>query len=132
LKSATAVLFCIAIALLAAGGSSCSDDGIGPNDEIVFPDSAVSYVRHVQPFLTFRCAVYGCHDDDTRAGGCAFTNYLNTTAKPGVVRKGSGETSMLYQRVSGLSPHQSGLPVIATQNQIKGIKRWIDEGGEYN
>jgi hypothetical protein len=112
--------------------ASCSDDGTGPGNDIVFPDTGVSYMQHVQPLLTLRCAVSGCHDDQTRAGNARFTSYLATIERPGMVRPGKGDESLLYQRISGSLPHDITVPIIVNQNQIKGVKRWIDEGARYN
>jgi hypothetical protein len=131
MRRAALTLFA-AVAIAALGLLACSDDGIGPGDEIVFPDSAVSYLQHVQPLLTLRCAAYGCHDDETRAGNARFTSFLATTERPGMVRPGSAATSLLYQRLSSQIPHDATVPILVNQNQINGVKTWINEGAKYN
>lgn len=118
--------------LIMLNGSGCKDSGTTPGDEIVFPDSGVSYTAHVQPFMTLRCATLGCHDDDTRAGNLSLTTYMSMTARPGIVVPRDSKSSLLMQRIDGRLPHPPNVPILINQNQLNGIKRWIDEGAKYN
>ncbi len=111
---------------------ACDDDGVRPGDEIVFPEKDVSYAAHVQPFFTLRCANYGCHEDQSRAGNLSLTSYVMTTERPGVVIAGSSESSLLMQKLDGRLPHPIEVPVIINLNQLTGIKTWINEGAKNN
>ena len=124
------VLFLPALFFLANSG--CKDSIDGPNGDLVFPDSNVSFTAHVQPFLTLRCASYGCHDDGSRAGDLSLTSYINMTARPGIVVPRDSKSSLLMQRIDGRLPHPPNVPILIDQNQLNGIKRWIDEGAKYN
>jgi len=125
------ILPALALLLLVPNGG-CSDSGTTPGDEIVFPDSNVSYTAHVQPYMTLRCATYGCHDNATRSGNLNLTTYMDMTARPGVVIPKDSKSSLLMQRIDGRLPHPPNVPIIINQNQLNGIKRWIDEGAKYN
>jgi hypothetical protein len=112
--------------------SGCKDTGTDTGDDIVFPDSNVSYLAHVQPYMTLRCSTYGCHDDATQAGGLSLTTYMNMTARPGIVVPRDSKSSLLMQRIDGRLPHPPNAPILINQNQLNGIRRWIDEGAKYN
>jgi hypothetical protein len=112
--------------------TGCKDSGTDPGDEIVFPDSNVSYTAHVQPYMALRCATYGCHDESSRAGNLCLTTYMDMTSRPGIVIPKDSKSSLLMQRIDGRLPHPPNVPIIINQNQLNGIKRWIDEGAKYN
>ncbi len=112
--------------------SACHDDGIRPGDEIIFPMKDVSFAAHVQPFFRLRCANYGCHEDQTRAGNLSLTSYVALTERPGIVVAGNSDASFLMQKLDGRLPHPIEVPVIINQNQLSGIKTWIDEGAKNN
>jgi 2',3'-cyclic-nucleotide 2'-phosphodiesterase (5'-nucleotidase family) len=127
--------FCAVIVMPLLAGlwlGACDDDGVRPGDEIVFPDKDVSYAAHVQPFFTLRCGNYGCHEDQTRAGNLSLTSYVAMTERPGIVIAGSSESSLLMQKLDGRLPHPIEVPVIINQNQLTGIKTWINEGAKNN
>ena len=128
-------LLILAMVLVVAFGislSACDDSGTRPGDEIVFPDSDVSYAAHVQPFFNLRCANYGCHEDQTRAGNLSLTSYVSTTERPGVVVSGDADASLLMQKIDGRLPHPIEVPIIISENQLKGIRTWINEGAKHN
>ena len=115
---------------------SCNDDASGPgtgSGEIVFPESDVSYGEHVQPLFDRRCASSGCHDSGTRAGDLSLESYTDATARPGIIIPGNPDVSVLVQTIEGTLPIMPPLnsPPL-TDNQIKGIRRWILEGAENN
>lgn len=114
-------------------GSGCKDSTTAPGNEIVFPDDSVSYSQHVQPYFNLRCAYFGCHEDQTRAGNLSLTSYTNTVfARPGIVVQGNSASSLLMQKIDGRLPHPLNVPIIINENQLNGIKKWIDEGGKNN
>ncbi len=103
-------------------------------DEIVFPESNVSYVSHVQPVLIVKCASSGCHDDESRAGNLSLTTWANTTANPDIVFPYDANVSRLVQSIEGTATFLMPPPryPALTQNQIKGIRTWVQEGAKYN
>ena len=111
---------------------SCSDDGVTPGDDIVFPAKDVSYMVSVQPFFNVRCATYSCHSDETHAGNLSLTSYLNLTARPGIVIPFDSKASLLIQRIDGRLPHAPEVPIIINSNQLDGIRTWVDEGAKDN
>lgn len=112
--------------------NACNDDTVTNPDDIVFPAKDVSYAAHVQPIFNLRCATAGCHDDQSRAGELSLTSYVQLTARPGIVVAGNSKASVLAQKIDGRLPHINFVPVVLNQNQIDGIKRWIDEGAKQN
>lgn len=121
-----------AAAALLLSLAACEDSGTRPGDEIVFPESGVSYSAHVQPFFNLRCANYGCHDSQTRAGNLSLTSYVEMTERPGIVIPRDPDSSLLLQKIDGRLPHPINVPIIINDNQLKGIRTWILEGAEYN
>jgi hypothetical protein len=119
------------ITLLPFSFGAC-DSGTTNADDIVFPSSSVSYAQHVQPLFNLRCSTFGCHDDQTRAGNLRLTSYIALTERPGIVVPGNSTSSLLIQRIDGRLPHPVNIPIIINQNQLDGMKKWIDEGAKNN
>jgi hypothetical protein len=117
---------------LACAFSACDDDGAGPVDDIIFPEKEVSYSAHVQPYFNLRCANYGCHEDQSRAGNLSLTSYIALTERPGLIIPFDAASSLLMQKIDGRLPHPIEVPVLINANQIKGIQTWINEGGKNN
>jgi hypothetical protein len=120
-----------AVIVLVVIAAACDDSSTNDNN-LTFPASNVSYSQHVQPYFNVRCATYGCHDDQTRASNLSLTNYVNLTARPGIVVSGNSNSSLLVQRIDGRIPHPINVPIIINDNQLTGIKKWIDEGAKNN
>lgn len=99
-------------------------------DNIIFPDSGVSFINHVQPLLTVKCAISYCHSDESRAGGYSLTAW-NDVTNPQLIVRGVPESSLLYLAISDPTRHQPFIYPL-NDNQIKGIRTWIKEGAEYN
>lgn len=123
------MLVAIAVLALAAG---CKDSATTPDNDIVFPAMTVSYSQHVQPFFNLRCANFGCHEDQSKAGNLSLTSYVAMTSRPGIVIPGSSASSLLIQRIDGRLPHPVNVPIIINQNQLSGLKMWIDDGAKNN
>jgi hypothetical protein len=111
---------------------ACDDSGTRPGDEIVFPEKDVSYSAEVQPFFNLRCANYGCHEDQTRAANLSLTSYLALTERPGIIIPGDAASSLLMQKIDGRLPHPIEVPIILNENQLTGIRTWINEGAKNN
>jgi hypothetical protein len=127
--AAVSSLLCYCLLFIA-----CTDTGVDNGEEIVFPETGVSYTEHVQPYFFLSCATSGCHDDRTMAGNppLSLTSYLNATASPGIVIPGDPDASLLIQKVDGRLPHEVFVPIIINDNQLQGLRTWIDEGAKNN
>jgi hypothetical protein len=55
-----------------------------------------------------------------------------TTERPGVVIPFDSQSSLLLQKIDGRLPHPLEVPIIINDNQLKGIKTWLDEGARNN
>jgi hypothetical protein len=103
-------------------------------DSKTIPDSNVSFGEHIFPVFQTKCAIRGCHDDGTKAGGISLTTWVGAT-DPNIVVKGEPDNSPLVwsiEALAGISPMPPiGYPPL-TQNQINGIKTWIKEGAKNN
>ncbi len=128
----TIVLTALSITLVLAG-TGCKDQL--PNQEdpstIVLPDSNISYSNDLERLFTARCL--GCHagayePNLTPPSFSALMNY-----QPQLVVAGQGNSSLLVQLLDGRTqPIMPPTGERLTQNQINGIKRWIDEGAVNN
>jgi len=122
-----------ALALVASCQDSITD---APPPDIVFPDSGVSFGRHVEPLFTHACATAQCHGGDVPADRVnleppSYQKLLNF--QPQLVVQHDGDHSLLVQRLDGrIAPVMPIGRQPLTQNQVKGIKRWIDEGAQNN
>jgi len=116
-------------------------DGAVPDDAIhagvpAAPD-AIDFNRDVRPILVARC--YACHGPDisTRKRGLRLDTREGAVepAKPGrdpAIIPGDAHASLLYERITDdLDPMPpSGEPL--TADEIETLRRWIDEGAEYD
>ncbi len=105
--------------------------------DIVIPSKNVSYSKYIQPLFNISCAVSGCHDNGTAAGGLSLTSWSATVANPEIVFPGNADNSALVWAIEGQGGAQPMPPVTSsiiplTLNQINGIKTWINEGAKNN
>jgi hypothetical protein len=122
----------IALATCAAF-SSCDEGFVTNPDQIIMPDSEVSFNRHIQPVFDLSCALSGCHDEFTQAGGLSLRSYSDVLASPGLVSPGDSTASVLRQVVRGVLPHIAyPMNELLTENHKKGIAIWIQEGASNN
>ncbi len=128
------------ILLFVSGGfvfvSGCKDELPTEDDaaSIVFPDSGVSYGSDLQRLFNARCI--GCHTgsnpettlDLTAPSYGKLMNY-----QPRLVIAFESGNSLLVQRLDGrVSPRMPLIGSAITQNQLAGVKKWIDEGAVNN
>jgi hypothetical protein len=112
------------------------DDSITASDldNVTIPDSGVSYGKYIQPIFTVKCAMSGCHDTSTQAGGVILTSYMYVN-NYSIVTAGYPTTSKLVWAIEGngaqLMPPKAVVNPL-TKNQIAGIKTWIKEGALNN
>ncbi len=102
--------------------------------DLDFPEeSEIKYLSHVEPFLRVRCAYAGCHSSTHQAGGMDLTTWFSIMGIPGFVNTDKVESSLFLQVVNGQNPHLINLMLIKVRdNQINGIKRWIEQGAPNN
>lgn len=117
--------------------SQCKDSVTGEDvDNRTMPASDISFTRDLQPFIEIKCANAGCHDDGTAAGGLSLTSCANAKADAGVIfPKNSGNSRIVWavQGLSGASPMPPvGTTKSLTAEQLRGLKKWIDEGAKCN
>ncbi|MDT8325430.1 MAG: c-type cytochrome domain-containing protein [Bacteroidota bacterium] len=132
MRTSMSLLAALLTIVLLASLPACDDSGTRPGDEIVFPEENVSYSAHVQPFFNLRCANYGCHEDATRAANLSLTSYVNMNERPGIIIPGDASSSLLMQKIDGRLPHPIEVPIIINENQLNGIRTWINEGAKNN
>lgn len=117
--------------LIAACDDTITSDDI---DSRTIPDSNVDYYEHIQPIFTVKCATSFCHDDQNRAGGLSLTSWANATADLTVVFPGDPDVSKLIWAIEGTGgvepmPPPGAVPPL-TENQIQGVRTWIQEGAK--
>jgi hypothetical protein len=113
--------------------TSCDDTIVGNQ---IIPEFDVSYSKHIQPLFNNHCNNTTCHNSEDRAGGLSFEIYGEFRSYPFLIIAGAPDESTLYQVVSGQSvlvmPPYGGPSIPLTENQINGIRTWIEEGAEAN
>ncbi len=117
--------------------ASCEDAlvGVRPSD-VVFPDSGVSYSRHVEVLFQQSCAAPQCHGGSTPAGELNLESPSYRALldhRPRLVLSGDGANSLIVLRLTGEVGERMPLRLTPlNNNQVKGIMRWIDEGAVNN
>jgi hypothetical protein len=113
--------------------AACDEGVVTDPRQIVMPESDVSYNRDIQPVFDLSCALSGCHDDATRAGGLSLRSYSDLLARPGIIHPGDSTESVLRKIIRGIFPHPAyPISALLTQNHMKGIAVWIEEGASNN
>jgi hypothetical protein len=112
---------------------NCNEKINNPGNDLVFPDSKVSFVRHVQPLFNYKCSITGCHDDDPQNTRLSLTSYYEATKYPGIIVSGLPDNSVLIQRLDGrLQPRMPLYRDTLSKNQYNGLRTWIKEGALNN
>ncbi len=114
----------------------CKDSVTGNSiDSRVMPQSNISFSADLQPVLEIKCASSGCHDGTSSATILNLTSCANAKSDPGVIVAGNSANSIIVWRVSGISGAPmppNGVNIPFTAEQIRGLKKWIDEGAKCN
>jgi hypothetical protein len=131
------VFFILIVTLIAWQSWNCKDDVAGNDlNNIVFPDSNVSYHKQVEPLFLNGCAIPGgCHAGDPPADGLSLETWLDARDKVGVIVPRFPEESRLIWAIEGRNPGKERMPLSRpplNANQIKGLRRWITEGAQNN
>lgn len=126
------IIFVIISNLLILSLFSCDDTITSADiDNLVMPDSNVSYSLHIAPVFEAKCV--SCHNSANKQGGVDLSSWAAATSDYNIIFPGSDSTSILVWTIEGtysfpLMPPNERLK----QNHIEGIKTWIREGAQYN
>ena len=121
-------LFALTLALMII---ACDSGPTHPED-VVFPESDVSYRTHVQPLFDVGCNFSGCHNTIDRAGNVSLASYFDLLNTPGLVVPGEPGSSLLIQTLRGQQPHTFSIQSIVDENQVEGVATWVEEGASNN
>lgn len=100
-------------------------------DNIVMPDSNVSYSKHIAPVFEFKCVP--CHNSQRSEAGLDLSSWVNATRDPSIIFPGSDSTSVLVYSVEKIPPYAPMPPnEWLKRNHIDGIRIWIREGAKNN
>jgi hypothetical protein len=123
-------LISLAIAAAALFGSCKSDNTVSNLNDVVFPDSKISYDRTVQPLFNIACSFGGCHDTKTMAANLDLTSYQGIHQRfYDVVIPRDTVLSHLVWRIEAKYDLTPMPPTrMLNENQIRGLKQWILEG----
>jgi len=112
--------------------NACSDTIITSPDQIVFPETNVSYQQQVRPLLELTCAFSGCHDTETAVAGIDVTGYFQLTSRAGLIIPGRPDNSLLIQILEGKQGHLLTFQNRISDAQKRGMRQWVLEGAMNN
>ena len=120
------------VALMVIIAQSCDDSLTSTDiDNLVMPDSNVSYIRHVAPVFEVKCVP--CHNSQRSEAGLDLSSWVNATRDPTIIFPGSDSTSILVFTIERIPPYAPMPPYEWLQrNHIIGIRTWIREGAQNN
>jgi len=123
------ILFVAFIVIIA---QSCDDSLTSSDiDNLVMPDSNVSYSRHVAPVFEVKCVP--CHNSQRSEAGLDLSSHVKATTDPSIIFPGSDSTSILVFTIERIPPYAPMPPSEWLQrNHINGIRTWIREGAQNN
>ena len=106
---------------------SCDDSLTSTDiDNIVMPDSNVSYSMHVAPVFEIKCVP--CHNSQRSEAGLDLSSWVNATRDPTIIFPGSDSTSILVFTIERVPPYAPMPPnEWLKRNHINGIRTWIRE-----
>ena len=133
------VAFLVSVAVFVFSACRDTSDPVKKLDEIVFPDSNISYAKQVQPLFFAACATASCHENARKGsaenGGndnLDLTQYAglwkadNTIITPPDTSNSILVWCIEWRPIVNISPMPPRTRL--SQNQIQGIKKWISEG----
>ena len=123
----------LAVASLILFAQSCDDSLTSTEvDNIIMPDSSVSYSKHIAPVFEVKCVQ--CHNNEGRKeAGLDLSSWASATLDPSIIARGSDSTSILVFAIEGFPPYAPMPPYgKLVDNHIKGIRTWIREGALNN
>jgi hypothetical protein len=100
-------------------------------DNLVMPDSNVSYSKHIAPVFEVKCV--SCHNSSRSEAGLDLSSWVNATRDPSIIFPGSDSTSILVWTIERIPPYPPmPPPEWLKRNHINGIRIWIREGALNN
>ncbi len=100
-------------------------------DNLVMPDSNVSYMTHIAPVFEVKCVP--CHNSQRSEAGLDLSSWVNATRDPSIIFPGSDSTSILVYTIERFPPYAPMPPnEWLKRNHIHGIRTWIREGAQNN
>jgi len=132
LKQIVIIIFGLNILLLINTG--CDDTLTADEiDNIVMPDSNVSYAQHIAIVFELKCV--SCHGPSLKEGGVDLSTWAGIRSDPRIVFPGSDSTSVLVWTIE----YRPGFPPMPplqyrglVPNHIEGVRTWIREGAKNN
>jgi hypothetical protein len=113
--------------LIVAG---CGSGDITSPQDIVFPQTNVSFRAHVQPLFTLSCNMQGCHDAPRISNNNTdLTSWFGVRSTNVVTQ--AGDTACGLIRVIYGRQFHSG-PININNNHREGLKKWVLEGAQNN
>ena len=115
--------------------SQACDDTLNQIDDSFIPEENISFNDHLLPVFLAKCNNAGCHNSEYRAGGISLSTCAEATENPLVVFPHEPNNSSLVWAIENQSG-ASQMPPLGyqplTENQRRGIKKWIEEGAKCN
>ena len=118
------------LVITAIASGSCGANDVTNANQIVFPDTNVSFNQQVFPYMELACDQQGCHYTDNPAGGISLNSFGDVRTIKVVDQP--GDTNCLLCRVIKLQDPNHIVPITPTPNQQRGIIEWVREGAKDN
>ncbi len=133
MKKLQTLYFTLILIIIGIIINSCDNTTSTGDSNIVFPSEKIDYIQHVQPFLKYNCGYSGCHSSFTKAAGLSVDDYFSVMSYMGLVIPLQPDASTLVQILENKLPHSVFFyRGNISQNQIQGIRKWIEEGALLN
>ncbi len=112
------------------------DSGLSATTNIVLVSMGGSFSRNILPIFTVNCAIAGCHNDSSAAGGLRLNSYANLMkgSKSGaVILPYDAQTSKVVRRIKGIETPRMPKDRAALSTSDQGlITNWINGGARNN
>jgi hypothetical protein len=131
-KHTTKYFIILILTFVVIVAQSCDDSLTSTDiDNIVMPDSNVSYKAHIAPVFEIKCVP--CHNSQRSEAGLDLSSWVNATRDPTIIFPGSDSTSILVFAIERIPPYAPMPPnEWLKRNHINGIRTWIREGAQNN
>ncbi len=116
---------------------TCSvDSGTSATTNLVLVSTGGSFSRNILPIFSVNCAISGCHDDSSAAGGLRLNSY-DTVMRGGrngsVIHPYDASTSTLVKRLKGTETPRMPMDRATLSTNDQGlIQNWVNGGARNN
>jgi hypothetical protein len=112
------------------------DSGMTATTHLTLVSMGGSFARNILPIFSVNCAIVGCHNDSTAAGGLRLNGYNNVmkgSRYGAVIYPYDAQTSKLVKRIKGIETPRmpKDRPALSTSDQGL-ISNWINGGARNN